>query len=77
MKIFLLIYGAIFIAMACNIMIIIAINSERQLRKRKIFLKADIEFKWYDIWIGMYIDTDNYTVYLCMIPTIVFKFEWN
>jgi hypothetical protein len=25
-------------------------------------------FRWYDLWIGVFIDTKNRTVYICPLP---------
>ena len=30
-----------------------------------------IQFKWFDLWIGAYYDTKKRTWYICPIPTIV------
>lgn len=30
-------------------------------------------FRWYDLWIGVYIDTDNRTIYICPLPMIGLK----
>lgn len=25
-------------------------------------------FRWYDVWVGLYIDLPNRTVYICPVP---------
>lgn len=36
-------------------------------------MSVSISFKWYDIWIGIYIDRANKAIYICPIPCIVIK----
>jgi hypothetical protein len=31
-------------------------------------MKVKFFFRWYDIWVGAYIDKGNKTVYICPIP---------
>ena len=33
-------------------------------------------FRFYDLWIGAYIDTDNRTIYICPVPMIGIKINW-
>lgn len=30
-------------------------------------------FRWYDLWVGAYIDTENKSVYICPLPMIGVK----
>ena len=39
--------------------------------------KLKLFFAWYDLWIGAYIDRRGKSVYLCLIPMIVLKFQWG
>lgn len=32
-------------------------------------------FRWYDLWIGAYIDVENRTAYVCPIPTIGLRID--
>lgn len=32
-------------------------------------------FRWYDIWIGIFIDTKKRTVYVCPLPMVGVKVE--
>lgn len=32
-------------------------------------------FRWYDLWIGAYIDVENKAIYICPIPTLGVKIE--
>ena len=37
-------------------------------------------FRWYDIWIGIFIDTKNKAVYICPLPMLgikIYKKEKN
>lgn len=37
--------------------------------------KVSIKFIWYDLWIGVFIDTAKNKVYICPMPTIVIIIE--
>jgi hypothetical protein len=39
-------------------------------------MKIRIFFAWYDFWIGLYWDRKDYSLYVCLIPTIVIRI-WN
>lgn len=30
-------------------------------------------FRWYDLWIGVYVDVPNRTIYVCPLPMIGVK----
>lgn len=32
-------------------------------------------FAWYDLWVGAYIDRENRTIYVCILPTLVLSFS--
>jgi hypothetical protein len=34
-------------------------------------------FRWYDLWIGAYVDTKARTVYICPLPMIGIKIVWG
>lgn len=34
-----------------------------------------IEFKWFDAWIGAFIDHKNHRLYVCPLPCVVFVWE--
>lgn len=34
-------------------------------------------FRWYDLWIGLYIDLPNRSLYFCPFPTIGLKISWS
>ena len=34
-------------------------------------------FRWYDLWIGMYIDTKSRAIYICPLPMIGVKVVWR
>jgi len=33
-------------------------------------------FKWYDLWIGVYIDTKNRTIYILPLPMLGLKISY-
>lgn len=33
-------------------------------------------FRWYDLWIGVYVDMKNRSVYICPIPALGVKVTW-
>ena len=35
--------------------------------------KIQVQFKWFDIWVGIYIDVKNKTIYILPFPMIVVK----
>jgi len=46
----------------------------------KILLKLgffQLIFAWYDLWIGSYYDVGHRTLYIILIPTLVFRFQLN
>jgi hypothetical protein len=32
-----------------------------------------ISFKWYDMWVGIYIDRTTHTIYVCPLPMLVIE----
>lgn len=42
-------------------------------RIRKVYIKPF--FRWYDLWIGLYIDKPNRTLYVCPLPMIGLKIK--
>jgi len=40
-------------------------------------MNIKLQFKWYDLWIGAYIDKPNKTIYICLLPTIVLKISYK
>jgi len=34
--------------------------------------RLKISFAWYDLWIGIFIDTNKKKLYICPIPTLLF-----
>lgn len=39
-------------------------------------MKIQLIFVWYDLWIGLFIDRKNKTVYLFPIPMVGIKIIW-
>ncbi len=40
-------------------------------------MKVSFFFRWYDLWIGAYIDREANTVYICPFPMIGVKVRWH
>lgn len=38
--------------------------------------KVKLQWRWYDLWIGVYIARFEQAIYICPLPTIVIKIEW-
>jgi len=36
-------------------------------------MKVQLQFKWFDLWIGLFIDSKNKVLYMCLIPMVVIK----
>lgn len=34
-------------------------------------MKIKFQFKWFDFWVGAYIDVENNTLYICPFPMVV------
>ena len=34
-------------------------------------------FRWYDLWIGVYIDRPHKTIYVCPLPMVGVKIKWR
>lgn len=37
--------------------------------------KVSVKFIWYDLWIGVFIDTSKNKIYICPLPTVVIIIE--
>jgi hypothetical protein len=44
------------------------------MKERIIFQNSrfKISFAWYDLWIGLFVDTNKKRIYFCPIPTLLF-----
>jgi hypothetical protein len=38
-------------------------------------MKISLFFRWYDLWIGFYVDKETKTLYFCPIPMFGFKIK--
>ena len=38
--------------------------------------KIEISFAWYDLWIGVFIDTNKKRIYICPIPTLLITISY-
>lgn len=34
-------------------------------------MKATLAFKWYDLWVGLFVDTAKRRLYICPLPCIL------
>jgi len=34
-------------------------------------------FRWYDLWVGVFIDTSKKAIYICPVPTLGLKISWD
>lgn len=34
-------------------------------------------FRWYDLWVGVFVDTKNRTLYVCPVPMFGLKVQWR
>lgn len=39
--------------------------------------RVNLQFKWFDLWFGLFIDIKNRCFYLILIPTIVIKIQYE
>lgn len=47
-----------------------SINFRKNKRRVRLF------FKWYDIWVGVFIDTKNRFIYICPLPMLVIRISY-
>ena len=40
-------------------------------------MKLNFFFRWFDIWMGLYIDRKNKAVYICPVPMLGIKISWE
>ncbi len=40
-------------------------------------MKVETFFRWYDLWIGVYVDTERHTAYICLLPMLGIKIRWH
>lgn len=38
--------------------------------------RVQFSFKWYDLWVGAFIDSENRTVYVCPLPCCVIEIRY-
>ena len=41
----------------------------------RYYYKINVFFAWYDIWIGIYIDRNKETLYICLLPCVVIRIK--
>lgn len=39
-------------------------------------MQIDLFFRWYDLWIGAYVDTQQRAVYICPVPCCGVRVSW-
>lgn len=50
---------------------VVAQKYREALSKRKLYIKPF--FKWYDLWVGIYIDKENHAIYIIPFPMLGIK----
>lgn len=40
-------------------------------------MNISISFKWFDLWVGFFVDLEKQRVYFCPLPCIVILLQWN
>ncbi len=40
------------------------------------FKNVKISFAWYDLWIGIFVNTDKRRIYICPIPTLLITINY-
>lgn len=40
-------------------------------------MTARVFFRWYDLWVGAYVDVPNRAVYVCPLPCVGVKITWG
>ncbi len=40
------------------------------------FKNVKISFAWYDLWIGIFVNTDKRRLYICPIPTLLITINY-
>lgn len=46
-------------------------------KRERSKIKAKLFFRWFDLWIGCYIDKPRRSIYVCLIPMVGIKFWIN
>lgn len=39
--------------------------------------RLKLQFKWFDLWVGIFIDTKKKIIYVCFVPTIIISFKYG
>ncbi|MCK5564521.1 MAG: hypothetical protein KAJ07_04690 [Planctomycetes bacterium] len=42
---------------------------------QRTITEFSVDFKWFDLWVGAFIDVPSRALYIILIPTIVFKWQ--
>jgi len=40
-------------------------------------MRATLSFKWYDFWVGVFVDVKKKCIYICPLPMVVLKLEFG
>lgn len=40
-------------------------------------MKVSLKFRWYDLWVGVFIDRESRAVFICPLPCVVVKLSWG
>jgi hypothetical protein len=47
------------------------------LSERSRCVKIEPFFRWYDLWVGCYVDIENLVIYVCPLPTLGVKLSFG
>lgn len=40
-------------------------------------MRLNFFFRWFDLWVGAYVDLPNRAVYICPLPMLGIKIRWG
>lgn len=42
-----------------------------------IIVRFELFFRWYDLWVGAFIDLERRVIYICPVPMFGVKVSWR
>lgn len=55
-------------------MLRIAVQGDREVGQQ---VRITPFFRWYDLWVGAYVDVRNHVIYICPMPMLGIMIEWK
>lgn len=40
-------------------------------------MKWDLFFRWFDLWVGVYVDRPGKAIYICPLPMVGVRIRWG